>query len=483
MATASTLTTTTLGKKNTKRQECDENMGHGLHNLVEAATALTQLVNRIPTSTHTVSDDDSTQLDGAAIKKKTESQKNETIESPTSSAESSNPPSKQSPTKPENNKEIFPQRLMHILSQAAISDIITWLSHGRAFVIIRPGDLAEKILPRYFPESCSSPSKALKKNGNKPSSCKYPSFTRKLNRWGFRLLSRGPDAGAFHHQLFRRDEPDLCLRMVCQRSRRRKNEELGSTTQPSKIRKRSNNCMKLPTSIPKISPSSTDNESVSSAESSPKKHKLNNMSTDNVVTAPSITITTSTHGDSKPTPIPSSEHHVSLQSLSSISALPPPQATTLIPGGCSNSGVTINPKSQVTNESFPTSLPIAAVLQDKTYLDSRALLEHNLAINAAIAMAQAANVQQQQVQVPSLASFLVNTLNAQNAETQHPLQKPTLMTINAPSSITTSLNSVNGTRASMTCPNPSTLMKKSKAEERAASAKSMLYNAFLQALR
>jgi hypothetical protein len=36
---------------------------------------------------------------------------------------------------------------------------------------------------------------------------------------GFRQATRGPDTGAFHHPLFRRDKPELCVEMVCQRSR------------------------------------------------------------------------------------------------------------------------------------------------------------------------------------------------------------------------------------------------------------------------
>jgi len=39
---------------------------------------------------------------------------------------------------------------------------------------------------------------------------------------GFRQATRGPDTGAFHHALFRRDQPELCLGMVCQRSRDRR---------------------------------------------------------------------------------------------------------------------------------------------------------------------------------------------------------------------------------------------------------------------
>lgn len=38
---------------------------------------------------------------------------------------------------------------------------------------------------------------------------------------GFRQATRGADTGAFHHPCFRRDQPELCLQMVCQKSRDR----------------------------------------------------------------------------------------------------------------------------------------------------------------------------------------------------------------------------------------------------------------------
>lgn len=68
-------------------------------------------------------------------------------------------------------REIFPERLMAILNESALSDIITWLPHGRSFVIIRPDVFAEKVMPKYFPSPDAR------------TSTKYPSFTRKLNRW------------------------------------------------------------------------------------------------------------------------------------------------------------------------------------------------------------------------------------------------------------------------------------------------------------
>ena len=51
---------------------------------------------------------------------------------------------------------------------------------------------------------------------------------------GFRQATRGPDTGAFHHPLFRRDQPDLCLQMACQKSRDRKEQTRRSTLPPKK---------------------------------------------------------------------------------------------------------------------------------------------------------------------------------------------------------------------------------------------------------
>jgi hypothetical protein len=69
------------------------------------------------------------------------------------------------------HREIFPERLMAILKDKTVQDVITWLPHGRSFVIIRPDVFAEKVLPKYLPPADAR------------SSTKYSSFTRKLNRW------------------------------------------------------------------------------------------------------------------------------------------------------------------------------------------------------------------------------------------------------------------------------------------------------------
>eukprot|EP00986_Skeletonema_menzelii_P007755 scaffold3074_cov129-Skeletonema_menzelii.AAC.4 len=122
-------------------------------------------------------------------------------------------------------KEIFPMKLHALLADPAVHDVISWLPQGKSFVVLRPDVFAARVLPQYFsPEGSNSLNArpATGKNGKTQGVHKYPSFTRKLNRWGFRQISRGPDAGAFCHDLFQRDAPELCRGMVCQKSRKSK---------------------------------------------------------------------------------------------------------------------------------------------------------------------------------------------------------------------------------------------------------------------
>jgi hypothetical protein len=68
-------------------------------------------------------------------------------------------------------REMFPKQLMDIISDTSLSDVISWLPHGRSFVIIRPDIFTDTVLPKFLPPVDSR------------ASTKYPSFTRKLNRW------------------------------------------------------------------------------------------------------------------------------------------------------------------------------------------------------------------------------------------------------------------------------------------------------------
>jgi len=100
----------------------------------------------------------------------------------------------------------FPQILMTILNDEENKNIIAWLPHGKAFFISHRKAFVEKVLNLHF------------KNNSK-----YTSFTRKLNRWGFTRVDRGPDEGAYYHMFFQRGNYSLCRHMTCSSSSNNKN--------------------------------------------------------------------------------------------------------------------------------------------------------------------------------------------------------------------------------------------------------------------
>lgn len=92
----------------------------------------------------------------------------------------------------------FPQKLMAVLDNDQMSDIVTWLPHGKGFIILQKKRFASEVMPLYFKHS------------------KFTSFTRKLNRWGFTRVTRGPESGAYYHKYFQRGDHHMCLQMHCQ---------------------------------------------------------------------------------------------------------------------------------------------------------------------------------------------------------------------------------------------------------------------------
>lgn len=86
---------------------------------------------------------------------------------------------------------------MKVLSTKKFESIITWTPSGKAFSIVDPKAFVSTLLPQEF------------------KSAKYASFTRKLHRWGFLRHYRGEEAGAFYHDLFQRDSPQLVDKMTC----------------------------------------------------------------------------------------------------------------------------------------------------------------------------------------------------------------------------------------------------------------------------
>jgi hypothetical protein len=84
----------------------------------------------------------------------------------------------------------FPAVLHTMMEQSdakGYSSIVSWQSHGRAFLIHKPKIFLADVLPLFFNHS------------------KLSSFQRQLSLYGFtRLTHEGPDRGAYYHQHFLR---------------------------------------------------------------------------------------------------------------------------------------------------------------------------------------------------------------------------------------------------------------------------------------
>lgn len=104
----------------------------------------------------------------------------------------------------EETPKTFPQVLMEILSNEDHADILSWLPHGKSFIIYKKKSFALAVLPLYFKGTL------------------FTSFTRKLNRWGFTRITRGPEMGSYFHMSFLRDSPELCLEMSSNNSTKKK---------------------------------------------------------------------------------------------------------------------------------------------------------------------------------------------------------------------------------------------------------------------
>jgi antitoxin component of MazEF toxin-antitoxin module len=94
----------------------------------------------------------------------------------------------------------FPQKLLDILETPEHSDILKWLPGGKAFTIVDKTRFTSEDLPALLKQT------------------QFTSFTRKLCRWKFIRIPRGPFIGAYYHKLFRRDQPDLCKLMSCNKN-------------------------------------------------------------------------------------------------------------------------------------------------------------------------------------------------------------------------------------------------------------------------
>mmetsp|Transcript_11541 Transcript_11541/g.16941 ORF Transcript_11541/g.16941 Transcript_11541/m.16941 type:complete len:174 (+) Transcript_11541:330-851(+) len=90
--------------------------------------------------------------------------------------------------------ESFPETLHRMLTEleaAGRDNTVSFLPHGRAFVINCEFKFVHETMPNYFRIG------------------RFTSFERQLYLYGFRKVSSGPDSGAYFHELFQKTRPKL----------------------------------------------------------------------------------------------------------------------------------------------------------------------------------------------------------------------------------------------------------------------------------
>jgi len=94
--------------------------------------------------------------------------------------------------------EPFPEKLHRMLQEAeenGEANVVSFFSHGRAFMVQNQVRFVAEIMPKYFRQSRMS------------------SFQRQLNIYGFRRITSGPDTGGYYHELFLKGRPNLAVHM------------------------------------------------------------------------------------------------------------------------------------------------------------------------------------------------------------------------------------------------------------------------------
>lgn len=96
--------------------------------------------------------------------------------------EEQNPPTQFSPA-----QQLFFRDLHNMLMKESSKGCVKWLDGLNGFLILDKDKFLEDTMTRYFGDA------------------KYASFTRRLKRWGFHRISKGPNSGGYYHDTFHRN--------------------------------------------------------------------------------------------------------------------------------------------------------------------------------------------------------------------------------------------------------------------------------------
>lgn len=138
----------------------------------------------------------------------------------------------------------FTNVLHDVLSKSEFAGTaLEWMSHGKSWRVLRWDELAESVIPAYFPELCVSSSRSGS-GGSSSRDRKRSTITDRMNMfirqikvWGFKEVREvGPDLGSFHHEFFMKIAPNLCrhMKLITKKGTKRTAENANIVSPPRK---------------------------------------------------------------------------------------------------------------------------------------------------------------------------------------------------------------------------------------------------------
>lgn len=126
------------------------------------------------------------------------------------------------------DEDAFPILLHSIVSDKSTDNCIVWLPCGTKFIVTDKDAFARDVMPRFVPAKGSF----VSAKGSLIMPTKYTSFTRRLKRWNFTRVPSGRTMGAYYHENFKRDEPELAKSVVYPDYKNQKKVERAARTTP-----------------------------------------------------------------------------------------------------------------------------------------------------------------------------------------------------------------------------------------------------------
>lgn len=201
----------------------------------------------------------------------------------------------------------FPSRLHVMLRDPELADIISWLPHGKSFLVLKQKDFEQVLLQN---------NKGYKQYFKNP--LLYQSFKRCLNKWGFHHIKEGYDKGSWFNKFFHRDHPELVQKLeyhnwknLNNNNRKRKKDVVKTKDNTTKNNKKNDE-----TDSPELDLPANENnacrDSDRSKESQSSSSSSSKLSTElRLSSGIPIPTTVLRNGDSSTSPSLSSHHHVS----------------------------------------------------------------------------------------------------------------------------------------------------------------------------